>query len=321
MPSATGRTGASDDGHPERVVRLASDPARDTFVRLALGPGVVVRLLSQRCQEATAQGLPNQDYSVLLSRREGASLAFCVCDGVGSSYKGDFAAAYLAARLVDCLAALPSMMMGGDQTTPPSVVTGARNCERLREYLLAQLAAWAHSGQEELRTLAMPADVDPLVGEVLAELRDGTGSEAVFLAGRVEFAAEGEGSPNASSSGARPAVPWNGQSAHLALCWMGNVTAQVYSAPDRQEPLCTPSDDRNRWSTARGARGRLEVACATLPELHRLVVHTDGAESFGASIAGLADRALAARAGQQHASPRDDDLTMLDICWDAARSR
>src|SRR5215813_12451163 len=79
---------------------LETNQRKDTFIRTQLADNVSVRLFSMRCQEAQTQTLLNQDYACLVSQQDASSLCFCVCDGVGSSYRGDFAAHYLASHLL-----------------------------------------------------------------------------------------------------------------------------------------------------------------------------------------------------------------------------
>jgi hypothetical protein len=279
---------------------LATDQMRDTFVEAALGPRAQVRLLTQRAGEAQTQALPNQDYALLRSIESGRSLSFCVCDGVGSSYKGDFAAAFLAGRLVDWLAALPPPPPAPPDEAPADEAPAdeARwDTPALHTRLATALLAWSHAGQEELRRVALPAGANGLVREVLEELREEYGSETVFLAGRAD---------RADPSGAT----------HLLFCWMGNVTAQVFGATGRIAGLCVADDDRNRWSTARRLRGALQVVSGTVPALQRLIVHTDGADSLGSSLAALADGELRERIQQVRESAASDDITILDVRWD-----
>src|ERR1700674_213395 len=88
---------------------LASNQQGDTFIRTQLANNVTARLFSMRCQEAQTQTLLNQDYACLVSQQD--ALCFCVCDGVGSSYRGGFAACYFASQLLTWLqemTAIPS---------------------------------------------------------------------------------------------------------------------------------------------------------------------------------------------------------------------
>jgi hypothetical protein len=317
VPHATGSA---------RPIVVATDQLQDLFVHAALGADLRVRLLSQRGREAQTQALRNQDYAVLRSVDGGRSLAFCVCDGVGSSYRGDFAAAYLAVRLVRWLAALP----------PPAAAasSAAREGEAaLHARLSAELLAWSRAGQEELRRLAFPPATGVLVREVLEELREGYGSETVFLAGRVDRldgpdsgeraaaaagdagASGGKGDPPAAVKGVCP-----GGRMRLVFCRAGNITAQLFGTPDHPEPLSlsTPGDDRDRWSTARHLRGSLQVATADTAGLSRLIVHTDGIDSLSTSLATFSDEALQGHVRRLRDLPGSDDVTILDLRWDHA---
>jgi hypothetical protein len=275
--------GAASEGDAS----LATDQTMDSFARLALGGGATVRLLYRRCHEARAQGLPGQDYAQLVSARHGTSLRFCVADGVGGSYKGDFAARFLSERLVSWLGGLDGIP--GDEAAT-------------RERLAAALAEWAAPAQAALRGIAFPEGATGLVGEVLMELREGHGSEAVFVAGRVERALGADAGADALR-------------ARALLCWMGNVSAWLYTAAGDAVPLGQSGDDRDRWSTLRGPRGRLALRTLALPTLRRLIVHTDGLDGIGPAIARLDDAALGSEADRLLGLPTGDDAAVLDIAW------
>jgi len=108
----------------------------DTFRSTSVNDALRVRLLSVRSQEAQAEELTNQDYAQVRIESDGSSLCFCVCDGVGSSYKGDFAAQYLATHLIEWLQTLKNLR------GKTSVIVGQ---------LDAQLNLWAHTAQEQLQ--------------------------------------------------------------------------------------------------------------------------------------------------------------------------
>lgn len=271
---------ANDGETGERRILLVSDQSRDRLVRGSLGEGVTARLLYQRCREARTQNLAGQDYVRALSAPAGTTLAFCVCDGVGSSYKGDYAAAFLAARLVDWLDGLDSVP---DSTQTFSV--------RLR----TRLAQWAAQAQAELSTQAIPPETAAMVREVLEELRGEYGSEAVFFAGRIDR------TPGA------PAV-------RAVFCWMGNISAYLFTSAT-EGMYIRPDDDGVRWSTGRGLRGEPKVRVITLDGLERLLVHTDGCDTLSEEIAFLEDGELLERCEALLAAPASDDMTMLDIRW------
>ena len=182
----------------------------DTFRSTSVNDALRVRLLSVRSQEAQAEELTNQDYAQVRIESDGSSLCFCVCDGVGSSYKGDFAAQYLATHLIEWLQTLKNLQ------GKTSVIVGQ---------LDAQLNLWAHTAQEQLQQVAIPQSTPMLVREVLEELRDAYGSETVFLCGRIDLDTQSTSLSAGDASGASPV--------HLLVCWMGNVTAQLLAGMHR----------------------------------------------------------------------------------------
>ena len=262
---------------------LISDQTRDTFAHTALGSGVRARLLYVRCQEARTQQLTGQDFARVAARQSDGRIAFCVCDGVSSSFRGDFAARYLGANLVDWLLALP------DDRAPMSNVAAS---------LSDKLTYWANVAQQELLRQELPASTSPLVREVLQELRLSHGSEAVFLAGLIEPALAND----------RP---------RILLCWMGNVTARLLPDVGRDLSVDLFRDDRNRWSTARGFRGQLSVRGLTLPSLAGLLVYTDGLSAIGSILPDADDEQLQAAVLAQLEQPENDDMTLLDLRWGA----
>jgi hypothetical protein len=98
----------------------------------------------------------------------------------------------------------------------------------------------------------------------------------------------------------------------------GNITAQLFGAPDHPESLSLSShgDDRDRWSTVRYLRGALQVATAATSGLSRLIVHTDGIDSLSDSLATLSDEALQEQVRRLRELPGSDDVTILDLRWD-----
>jgi Protein phosphatase 2C len=256
----------------------------DNFVRRSPGETLSLRLLSLRCQEARMQDLPGQDYASIASNSDASAIAFCVCDGVGQSFKGDFAARYLAQRLVRWLRTLPAV---------PSMA------EPVSSGLRLALESWAHDGQATLVRRRLP-DEPPLLREVLAEVRETYGSETVFLGGRID--SQQLAVPLSRSAGAR-----------AIFCWMGNVTAQLYAADGQCIGLGDAGDDRNRWSTGRGIRGELTVRVMAAESMRRLIVYTDGIEPLAGDLASLTGDELQDQAWHLLASPTSDDMTVLDV--------
>ncbi|HEY7833552.1 MAG TPA: protein phosphatase 2C domain-containing protein [Ktedonobacterales bacterium] len=277
------------------IVVLASDQWRDELLTAEWGAGnhqSHARLLALRCQEARTQGLPGQDYARLVAPRAGGSLAFCVADGVGQSYQGDFAARLLSERLVDWLDGLDSIPASG---------------EAVRDTLAPLLGAWAEAGQAALLAQPVRAESVPLVREVLEELRATEGSAAVFVAGRVDTATDLGADIGAAEEPGRASV---------LLCWLGNVAAQVYAGGARV-PLDGFDDERSWWSTARGRKGTLGVAVLSLARLERLLVYSDGLRAIQDQLPALAGDAAWTEAQRLLVLPANDDMTLLDVWWSA----
>ncbi|MBV9690300.1 MAG: protein phosphatase 2C domain-containing protein [Ktedonobacteraceae bacterium] len=275
-----------DDSSP---LTLESNQCVDTFVQISLDQSVTARLLSFRCQEAQAQSLPCQDYATVMSQPEGASICFCVCDGVGSSYKGDFAAAYLAKCLLGWLQKLAVLPH-----------TSTKLLKTLRPYL----DQWAHEAQMALLAQPIPPELPALVQEVLTDVRNTYGSETVFLCGRID--AIKTRSPHLLSRTKRVRV---------LFCWMGNVNGQVFTTGNRSVATGEKGNDYNRWSTARGRHGVVKARIFTFDTIKRLTIHTDGLDRIADELADLSDEALQTRVQQLLALPTSDDMTLLDLRW------
>lgn len=261
--------------------QLLSNQSVDTLTRMQFGSNVTARLLSVRCREAQTQTLRNQDFAGLVSQNSGSSLCFCVCDGVGSSYRGDYAASYLAAHLLTWLQEMPEVPQ--DIALFTSTVHGL-------------LDLWAYDARIQLKKAAIPSETPQLAREVIEELRDTYGSETVFLCGRIDTEA---------SSGQAQAI----------LCWMGNVTARIFLTTEQSILLGNAHDDANRWSTLQGRRGRVDIWHTTFATPERLVIYTDGLDAIGEDLAFLSDDEWHIQVQKLLLSPKNDDMTALELCW------
>jgi hypothetical protein len=261
----------------DEPIVVKSDQAREVFERTRIGDNLSVRLLAYRCQEAQEQSLPGQDYARLSATPDGTSVSFCVCDGVGSAFKGDFAAWYLARRLVHWLRDLPAI-----PSAPNKVLSELQNT----------LTGWTEAGKMMLNSEGIDQNQPALLREVLLELRDTYGSETVFLGGRVDMTPSG---PRAM------------------LCWMGNVAARVWTTGT--EPSIISGDDSQRWSTGRGVRGHVNVQVLAPRALRRIIVYTDGVERMAADLAQLNDADVQEQAQLTLLQPANDDMTVLDLAW------
>lgn len=273
-------------GEPGRKV-IESDQLADSFASTSVDGRVAVRLCSVRCQESQVGVAPNQDYARVVFASHGSSLSFCVCDGVGGSYLGDFAARYLAHHLTDYLLALPAI---------------PRNPRKTAVALRKQLKIWAREAHTELCMMAPPHALSALEREILAEQRDQHGSATVFFSGRID---------DLSSQSTRSA-----RTLSALFCWMGNVTAHVFSSPSACLHLGDPQNDRNRWSTLYGQQGLLTIRVNSLNKSDSLLIHTDGLDSLGHELIQLDDQQLQKRIWQLLSLPANDDMTVLELRWD-----
>jgi len=273
------------DEDDQRVIE--SDQQKDTFLTMKLDDQVRLRLCSVRSQESQLENLPNQDFVRVVSTPSKASLSFCVCDGVGGSYLGNFAARYLAIRLTSRLQSLPAF---------PS------DLRQIATSLHKELATWAAEGQQDLLYGGLPSSLVGLEREIIEEQRDHYGSATVFFGGRIDYAQE-EGSP-AGAAGTMQTL----------FCWMGNITALAYIESTYQR-LGDWQNDRNRWSTLRGSQGDFTTYITTLSRNDPLIIHTDGLEKLSDELAALDESQLQERIQHLLQQPTSDDMTFLELCW------
>ena len=243
-------------------------------------------MLYQRCRESELQSSPCQDYAEIAGNADDTTLCLSVCDGVGGSYQGNYAARYLGEALVGWLARTPF---------------GHQDNHALANTLVNQMAQWSHDSQADLNRMEVASSTPALVREVLEETRADYGSETVFLACRIDLL-------RAERQDDQVVQP-----ANMLMCWMGNVSAQIFTAPDMFTSFNLPGDDRNRWSTVRGLRGSVAIRFLHIKDFHRLVVYTDGLADVGEQIWQMDDTELCEHARNTLAMPSNDDMTVLDI--------
>lgn len=273
----------------DSLLVIESDQKEDTFVQQLIGQVVDARLLSYRSSEAQIRTLPCQDYIRVASNPAGTSLCFCVCDGVGSSFRGNIAARSLAIYLVNWLQQLVGI---------------PRRTSRLLKKLQPQFHQWAHDVQGEIQQMEIPAEISALVRDVLEELRDTYGSETVFLCGRIDI---GESS----------SLLLNSQPHHMraVFIWMGNVAAEVLTSSGKSIALGDKHNDYNRWSTVHGQHGMVKARILANDSIKRLVVYTDGLGEIEGKLKELSDDELQTQARHLLALPVNDDMTVLDLRW------
>ena len=134
-------------GSPPAGQRIEFDPARRRPVmRVETGPGVA-RMLLDRAFGSAAPDEPSQDFLVV--EHAPSQLCFAITDGVGSSFFGDLAAAFLARRTVDWLSTLEGRATRREargRTHRPSARSRGRG-ERARRFSRARLGLDALHGR------------------------------------------------------------------------------------------------------------------------------------------------------------------------------
>ncbi|HVO43889.1 MAG TPA: hypothetical protein VMT34_14765, partial [Aggregatilineales bacterium] len=152
--------------------QIAISQAQETPLQDVEGGGFAIRYTYGRSSESQVSGQPGQDYLRLYigqaHRTERAKVTFAVCDGVGSSFMGDFAAR----RLGDFLC----------ETLWGSRIHHAPSPETLGEQLAGELAELRPMVDAEIRDYPLPTDLSPLVRNALYRQRD-YGSESMFVCG------------------------------------------------------------------------------------------------------------------------------------------
>jgi hypothetical protein len=269
---------------------IESNQMADSFLSTFLDEQVSLRLCSVRCKEAQIETSPNQDYARIVFAKQSSIVSFCVCDGVGGSFQGNFAAKYLATRLTDYLMTLPGI---------------PRHSHKIAVLLRKQLEIWAFDAQQELRLTSWPLDIPAFEQEILIEQRDQHGSATVFFCGRIDYA---------SSNRSRVS-----QTLPALFCWMGNVTARVFAVPQACEQLGDLQNDRNRWSTRAGQQGILTVRVSALDKNEPLVIHTDGLDALSRQLTLFDDQQMQKRIWERLSLPTNDDMTVLEFRWTASQ--
>ncbi|CAH1211299.1 hypothetical protein PAECIP111890_03689 [Paenibacillus sp. JJ-223] len=229
-----------------------------------------------RAAETVNQGDSGQDFAAV--NMDGDVVHFVLCDGVGMSYLGDFAARFLGNALLEWLVSTP--------------VPSAEGVERL----LRELTVPASDQLSKLK----PLDNSPLLlREVLMEkLR--RGSQAMYVCGRVELA-KGNGN-------SRMWLAWQGD---LRIRMWRN--GKEHSAPFQQMRRSS-----ERWSTLEGpVGGKPHVYDAKLSgkESFRLQMYTDGLNDLDAIHTYIPDEHIQVLLDAAHTGGLEDDAALIELEW------
>lgn len=228
-----------------------------------------------RAAETVHQGDSGQDFAAV--RMDGNVCTFVMCDGVGMSYLGDFAARFLGNALLEWL----------ETTSNPTV--------EAMERLLQELTVPA---SEQLKKI-QPLDNSPLLlREVLMEKRS-RGSQAMYVCGRIELS-RGMGK-------SRIWMAWQGDS-RIRLWRNGQEQSGAF------QNHCRTNE---RWSTLEGpVGGKPHIYEAKLSnEPIRLQLYTDGLNDLDAIQAYIPDEHIQVLLDAAHTGGLEDDAAFIELEW------
>ncbi|MBY0119773.1 hypothetical protein MKY92_11640 [Paenibacillus sp. FSL R5-0623] len=229
-----------------------------------------------RAAETVNQGDSGQDFAAV--RMNGNVCNFVLCDGVGMSYLGDFAARFLGNALLDWL----------ETTQHPTVEAVER--------LLHDLTLPASEQLEKLQ----PLESSPLLlREVLMEKRS-RGSQAMYVCGRIELTGGGRKS--------RVWLAWQGDS-RIRL-WRNNQEQS-----DMFQAHCKTNE---RWSTLDGPVGgkpHIYETKGSAGDSLRLQLYTDGLNDLDAIQAYVPDEHIQVLLDATHTGGLEDDAAFIELEW------
>lgn len=238
-----------------------------------------------RSAESQLENEIGQDY--LIYRCSEDQFVFAVCDGVGLSFHGDVAAAFLGEKLCEWLEKQANQ-------------DGWNELE-LQSALSAFLSDLIPEATNEVENIRLDSSIGGFHKEVLEEKRT-RGSEATFVCGRIDFL-------NVQQSQPKILLAWQGDS--KVKLWRGNQ--------ERSQLLKAPFLTNQRWSTKRGPVGG-EPHVFTMDALEknridRLTVYTDGLSELDHFTYPIKNEELKNIIQQANSKAESDDLTFLEIGW------
>lgn len=234
---------------------------------------------------ARAAGRRGAGLAYLALRRSERTLAFALCNGVGTSFQGHLAARFLGDRLLDWLW----------YELPPGV-----QGEGLSIALGDHLRAWATPATEVVGQHPLPGDLPAAERDALEALRQ-VGSECTFVCGRIDLA--GEGQPQG----------------RIALAWMGEERLRLWGrSREHTDELPAGFAPGQRWSTRQGPLGGEPAAyVAPLQEgedaLVGLIAYSPGLAALDACAGAPSPQELATAM----AAAADADVALLEVWWGA----
>jgi ribosomal protein L31E len=245
-----------------------------------------IRLAACKARESYLNREASQDFAAY--RADANGLAFAVLDGVGSTFHGDIASAFLGQRLVEWLFALP-----------PSELAHVRDVQvRLEE----QLQRWFPICQEQVMSYKISQELPELLSESLHDTREQYGSETTFACGRIWLSEDGRNSG--------------------IFLWAGDTKIQAWDDDQKLLPLPNEWHSNNRWSSKKGLKGSLHFWSTSIgASLGHLLVFTDGYTDVDVDEgpSALSDQVLHKKMLQALLRSNSDDLTRFEAVFKNGR--
>ncbi len=228
-----------------------------------------------RSAESASMGESGQDFAAV--RIHKSVCCFVLCDGVGLSYRGDFAARYLGSSLLDWMEQRQDL-----------------SANQLREYL----ERLAGAATEELDR--QPLDHESGLMRSVLEDKRRQGSQSMYICGKIEL-------PKRGTRG-RLRLAWQGDS-RLRL-WNGTeeiseLFDHTFSTAERWSTSRGPIGGKPHWYE--------RSIPADMPM--RLQVYTDGLSDLDPIREPVPDEQIQVLLDASHTGGLDDDAAFIELQW------
>lgn len=212
----------------------------------------------------------------LAFREDSNRLVFILCDGVSQSFIGDLAASFLGSQMLEWCWSI---------RLSPAV--------ELQNHLQTYLNSLVLVATRKVADKLLPKEIPEMLRSVLEEKRV-QGSETMLVGGIVDF-----------------------QQHQAYLISLGDMRLRVWDT--RLQEITTEIgfhlDTNSRWSTLRGAVGRVSVTALPFEEISCIAAYSDGlARIDGTSVICLSDDIVQKEIDLSFHTPSSDDISFFQIC-------
>lgn len=239
--------------------------------------GFKCRYAYGRAAETVMLSEKGQDYMAFAV--DGGVCSFVLCDGVGLSYRGDFASKFLGSGLL-------AWLRSGNELSP-------QHLERKLQELTA-------ASSDESDNYGVEDNTPQLLKEVLQE-KQRLGSEAMYICGRIELPSRFQ------------------RKGKLWLAWQGDSRLRMFHQHMELSARFGDSfRTAERWSTRNGpVGGKPHVYECRLDNLsgYRLMMYSDGLNDLDPISEMVPDEQVQVLMNALHTGGLEDDASFLEIMW------